>query len=123
MAKPDRWFEAIRLLAAGTPREEIAAQLGTSPRSLRRWAKDPAFQAALADARSKVLDRVVEEVQGASLRAVQVLRGALEDESPTIRVRAADRLLSHATKLTELVDLEQRVRELEGREPRREGAA
>lgn len=123
MATTDRYFEAIKLLASGMTREDVSKRLGISSRSLRRWAKDPAFQAALNESRSSVLSRVVEEVQAASLAAVAVLSEALQDESPAIRVRAADRLLSHTTRLTELVELEQRVKLLEEGDLAREGAA
>ncbi|WP_171471370.1 hypothetical protein [Frigoriglobus tundricola] len=46
-------------------------------------------------------------------KAAGVLEALLTSETETTRLRAADRLLDHAVKTAEVLELEQRVEELE----------
>ena len=115
MAAREHLQDAIRLVVAGHDHQAVADEIGVSKRTVRRWSREPAFQAALTTAREQLLNQVVEQLKVGALRAVAEIQNALGDENPQIRLRAADRLLSHTLRAVELVEHEQRLRTLEER--------
>jgi len=89
---------AVRALLACSSRAEAAAACGVSERTLLRWIKLPVFAAAYAAAgRAQFSDALV-QLKSASRDATEVLRGALGDASPDVRVRAAAAILDAASR-------------------------
>lgn len=109
----DRKAQAALLLARGTTTDKTGEAVGVSGRTIRRWLEDPGFQADVETARQALLGEAVRALAGAARDAVTALQGALTDDSPGIRVRAASVLLNALPGLTEHYALEQRIAALE----------
>jgi hypothetical protein len=93
--------------------EDAAAKVGVAFRTLKRWLADPGFLTAYRDARRRVVEAVVGQLQAASAKAVQALVVNLECESPAARNTAARVILEMAVKGVELADVLQRLEALE----------
>jgi nitrogen-specific signal transduction histidine kinase len=100
------------LLTAGT-HAEAAVAAGISEATLQRWLRDPGFVAAYRQARRQVVEAAVAQLQRATSNAVATLERNLDCKNPSVEVRAAATILERATKAVELVDLAERVEELE----------
>ena len=109
-------LRAVELIAAGYSYEDTGAQIGRSPRTLRRWMKERPEIAAAVKARAN------EQVSGARAiltsgmsRAARSLvamsDGASDATSP--KVAASRAVIAEATNLTAVEDLTQRLERLE----------
>jgi hypothetical protein len=80
-----------------------------------RWLQLPEFQAAYRLARRDALSQSIARLQQATSAAAATLLKVLVDPNApaSSRIRAADSVLSHATKAIEIEDIEVRVSELE----------
>ena len=80
-----------------------------------RICKTRQFKEAYRTARWEAFSRSLARLQMASEAAVSALLKVMVDKTtpPASRVRAADRVLDHATKATALEDIEGRIAELE----------
>ena len=107
--------EAIAALLSQRNIEEAARTIGVAPNTLRRWMKEPEFDAAYRKARRDAFSQSIARLQQASSAAVATLMKVMVDPGapPSTRVRAADCILGHAAKAIELEDIEFRVSELE----------
>lgn len=65
-------------------------------------------------ARAELVSRAAGRLAGSMTAASDTLASLLTDDDPAIRLKAADKILAHALRAAELVDLEARVSELEG---------
>jgi hypothetical protein len=108
-----RQLKAIAALLAGKTKAKAARAAGVSRMTLDRWLKDRDFQAAYRDAVHRVFGEGIDRLQAVSRRAVRALERCLTSNRASDRIRAADRLLSHALRAAELRDLTERVEELE----------
>jgi hypothetical protein len=106
---------AIAALLSQRNVEEAARAVGISTRTLLRWLKVPEFQAAYREARRAAFGQSVARLQqGAAAAATTLLKTMIDPNTPaSVRVRAADCVMSHATKAIEIEDIEARVTELE----------
>ena len=85
----------IAELVLGKTHEEAGAAVGVSAETVSRRMREPAFVAALTQARRDHLDVVVRRLSAHALDAVDELhRLALEDESSTVRLNACRALAS-----------------------------
>jgi len=107
--------EAIIALLTNRSLEETARAVNIAPRTLYRWLKEPDFDAAYRQARRAAFGQCTARLQQASNAAVSsVLKIMVDQHSPaSTRLRAADLVLSHASKAMEIEDIEARVSELE----------
>jgi hypothetical protein len=107
--------EAIAALLSEPTFDEAAANVGISPRTLRRWQQDPSFAAGLRKARKDAYLQSIARLQEGSSAAVTTLLKVMIDANtpPACKVRAADSVLNHSAKAIEWEDLEARVSELE----------
>jgi hypothetical protein len=107
--------EAIVALLTQRNVEEAARAAGIGTRTLLRWLKVPEFQVAYRAARWDTFSQSIARLQQASGAAVStMLKVMVDSNTPAAsRVRAADRVLNHATKGIEVEDIEVRVSELE----------
>jgi hypothetical protein len=107
--------EAIAALLTQRNVEEAARAAGIGVRTLLRWLKLPEFQTAYRQARREAFNQAIARLQqGTSAAATTLLKVMIEPGTPaSVRVRAADSVLNHATKAIELEDIEARLSELE----------
>ena len=107
-----------RIIAAllGQPTLEKAARAcGLSKATVCRRLQEPQFRAEYRSARRQLLEVTISRLQDASTAAVAALRGALRVSAAGVRVTAARTILDFSMRGVELMDLEDRVIELEQR--------
>jgi hypothetical protein len=90
-----------------------AEAVGIHERTLREWLRDPAFDAALCEARRRAVDRAVAQLQRLCGRAARTLARAMRGEDVGVAVRAAKIVFDTALRGIELDDEVRRVEELE----------
>jgi hypothetical protein len=88
-----------------------AAKVGE--RTLQLWLQDAEFLAAYRGARQKVLEVALSALQGATRQAVAALGRNLKCGKPPVEVKAAAVVLAQAVRSAELLDLQERLAELE----------
>ncbi len=108
-------FRVIGCLLTSENVPQAAKASGISERTLRRWLRIPAFQDALRETETEVLQTACRRMGLLACRALQTLERILADDgaSEGARVRAAAAVLDHALRWRCQVVLEDRVRALE----------
>src|SRR5215472_4930350 len=106
---------AIAALLTQRNVEEAAKAAGISTRTLLRWMKEPEFQKAYREARRSAFSQAVAKLQqGATAASTTLLKIMLDPNTPaSVRVRAAEAVMSYSSKAIEIEDVEARVTELE----------
>jgi hypothetical protein len=104
---------AIGFLLTERTQEAVAEKTGVSTATLRRWLRLPTFMGAYRDARRLVVEAATGQVQRAALKAVRTLTRNLRCGNSSVEVRAAAIVLEQAFRGVELIDLVQRVEQLE----------
>lgn len=104
---------AALAIAAGRSNEQAAREAGVSARTVARWRAKDGFEDDIRTARRHLLNQLVNELEAGVREAVTVLRDALKDEAPAVRVRAASVLLGALPTITDHVDLSDRIAALE----------
>jgi hypothetical protein len=110
-----RQQQAIDALLTRQSEEEVCQEVGIHRSTLLRWKKLPAFQAALEAAHNACLREAVGKLKRYSMDAVDRLfheMGHATNETGH-KITAADKLLAHLVKLSDMADLKARVEELE----------
>ncbi len=94
---------------------DAAKKTGISRQVLYEWMQEPAFAAALREARVAAFTYTITRLQQLSEKALSVLEDNLDNVNtpPATRVRAAEVVLSHAAKGLEAVDILTRLEQLE----------
>jgi hypothetical protein len=100
-------------LASGKTLKDAAQTAGVSLTTAKNRNRDAGFKRRVRAARGALLQEATGKLVSGLGAAVLVLQQLLVDDDPGIRLKAADKLLSHSFRAAELVDLEQRVQELE----------
>jgi hypothetical protein len=98
---------------------EDAAKVAEVPvRTLYRWLKEPAFNAAYRQAKREAYGQAIARLHQMASAAVSTLGKVMVDPAtpPATKVRAADSILSHTSKAIEIEDIEARVTALEDAE-------
>lgn len=111
-----RQEKAILALIRAPTRAAAAKEAGVGVSTLRRWLKEDAeFKTAYREAVAEILEGTTRKAQRAAGEAVDVLRNIATDtsEQAAPRVSAADKILIHAAKLTEQLDVLDRLTALE----------
>lgn len=103
---------ALIELALVNSNARAAEAAGVSERTVRRWAQQPAFMAAFREKARQNSEHATGALRAAQLQAVNVLWEQLTDDSPTVKYRAASRLLEIGIQLREH-DVDERLAELE----------
>ena len=109
-----------RFVAAMLTERDIAraaTKAGITIRTGYRWARLPEIQDALKNATSGALEDTMRRLVGLGELALDALQSVLQDSEATHheKIRAADIILSKILVWSELVDLEDRISELERR--------
>lgn len=106
---------ALAALLSSRTIADAATTAGVNERTLRRWLATEAFSTAYRAAARTVAHAATTAVLGAQAEAVEVIRGALADPNPNVRLRAAGQLLDLGVRISDgdmadrLVQLEQEV--------------
>jgi AcrR family transcriptional regulator len=104
---------AVAALLAHPTVAQAAAAAGVSERSLYNWFKEPAFLKAYREGRRQLVEAALGQLQRATAQAVRTLVRNLKAAKASDQVRSALGILDRAVKAVELIDLEERVAELE----------
>jgi len=98
-------LRSISLLCQGRQQVSIAAELHCGVETLRRWLKDPTYQAALIRGRRQVWVEVMSEASLGLGTALNVLQRIMinEETPPSSRVQAASKFIELVRPL-DLVD-------------------
>lgn len=94
---------------------EAAQAAGIGYRTLSGWMRDPRFLRKLRRAQRAMVEHTIARLQGVGAKAVQTLEAELSGDVPSVRVRAAEVLLSQLAKAVEQRDLLERLEALEQR--------
>ena len=92
---------------------EAATKAGVSASTLYRWLSEPAFQTRYRAARRQVVEQAICGLQRATIEAVDALRRNLTCGLPAAEITAAKSVIDFSVKGIELMDLVQRVEQLE----------
>ena len=92
-----------------------------SKSTLCRWLQEPAFQKAFRAARRQVLEAALSSLQEAAGAAVGALKRNLGCRKASVEVQAARAILDYAMRSVEMLELEERVRQLEASVSQRTG--
>jgi DNA-binding MurR/RpiR family transcriptional regulator len=94
---------------------EAATKAGISESTLLRWLRDPTFQGRYREARRQVVEQAIVGLQQAAGDAVTVLSAIAGDATQPAgaRVSAARTILDQSFRSLELVDLVERIEQLE----------
>src|SRR5262245_4330147 len=112
--KIDRKQEALIAALLIEPTHVAAAErTGVSEATLQRWLRRPTFCDAYRAARRRVLEAALGRLQQSAGKAVEALERNLACGQPAHEVRAALGILDQAVKAAELLDLSERLEELE----------
>jgi hypothetical protein len=101
-------------LACGASVEAAARQCKLSERTVYRRLEDPEFKGRLDSVRSDMIQRSAGMLTAAAGEAVRTLLSLQKDTTPAaVRLGAARAILEIGIKLRQLVELEQRLAEVE----------
>ena len=106
---------AVAALLSAPSVGQAAKKVGLSKATLYRWMQEPDFRTALRSARREIVDATIGRLQAVTTEAVTALHKALTCHTPTVRVSAARAILGFSFRSVELMDLEDRIAELEQR--------
>ena len=115
MADNVRDLEIIQCLLTTRTQREAAKCAKCSEKTIYRRMADPAFAAALADERAKILDIITDELERLSLASVRRLWGYIENDLADDKtvLRACGLALANAARYRENTDLRLRLEALE----------
>jgi hypothetical protein len=107
--------QAIVALLSHRTIEEAAHAIGIVPNTLLRWMKEPEFDAAYRVAKRAAFGQSIARLHYLSSAAVSTLGKVMLDPAtpPATKVRAADSILNHTSKVIETEDIEGRIAVLE----------
>ena len=111
--RPRQEEAAISALLSEPTIERAATVAGVGESTLRRWLAEPEFKAQYRAARRQVVEAAIGRLQTASTKAVDTLERNLACGIPAVEVGAARSILDQSIKAVELVDLAERVEQLE----------
>ena len=88
---------------------DLAKDAGIGRTTLYRWMQDDNFRQQLEYLREETLRLAETELMGMAYKAAGVIYQALEDENPSVRIRAAQAALNQAHKAEYGQRLERRI--------------
>jgi hypothetical protein len=94
---------------------QAAEKVGVDESTLRRWLKEDSFKKEFRTARRDVVETAVGRLQQSTSKAVETLERNLNCGQFGSEIRAALGILENAVKAVELIDLAERLEQLETR--------
>lgn len=113
MPKTTNQEKALAALLECVSIADAAKHCGLSQETLYRYLRDQAFVSDYRNARRQVVENSIMQLQQASGEAVETLRRNLTCENPNAEIRAAQIILDNAIKGVELVDVIERLEQIE----------
>lgn len=109
-------LRVISLLMQGLPHDEVADRAGSSRSSIKRWLKQDAFRSALTQAKSEAWAASSAALTAHAGIAAKTLADTMKDDDApaSVKVRAAEIVISFVQKAFESDLLESRLSVLEG---------
>ena len=106
---------ALKAFLEGNDWKTTAQIAGCHVSSITRWMRLPEFREAINDATNLGFVEAGNRLTGSAYRAACTLDGLMMDESskPEVKLKAAVEILNYALKLSENMDLQNRIRLLE----------
>jgi hypothetical protein len=104
---------AILALLEAPTIDAAAKQAGISPATMTRWLKREDFQAAYRAARRTMFESSLSRLQTLAGKAVSTLEKNLTCGKVSTEVRSAEAILLHGKEAAMLLDVTQRLAELE----------
>ena len=116
---PRKFEQALAALLSESSVARAAAKVGVSEKTLRNWLKQPDFVAAYRDAQKDLVEAGSVVLKKFNVRAATTLAKNLTCGKPAAEIHAAKVLLEMTMKLTDHLDLAERVAALEQAEQAR----
>jgi predicted transcriptional regulator len=109
------WTQVMARLLEGDLISEAGAKYGVTERTVLNWLAEPEKSKQYASLQSQLLEGTVNLLRSGGRDSVHALHEIVVDTkaSRTERTRAADRLLQHLLRATEIQDLVKRLDKLE----------
>ena len=103
-------------LACGATVLHASQQAKVSERTVYRWMTNPQFRQRLCSLKDEMVQRTASMLRAASLEAVKTLVSLLNPSTPaSVRFSAGRSIVELNLKLREAVELEERLKALEGK--------
>ncbi len=113
MPKQTNKEKALSALVNSPSIREASRASGLSEETLYRFLKDKEFLAEYRSARRATVENAITQIQNATSEAVETLQRNLRCENPAAEIRAAQIILDNALKGVELVDILERLEQIE----------
>ena len=94
MARKIRDEDLLPLMLSGKSQVAIAEELGVTRAAVCNRVNDPDFVEVLAQYRRRILDNIVTDLTSSAQKCVATLEQLLDDDSSSIRLSAASKILS-----------------------------
>jgi hypothetical protein len=114
-----RQEQALAALLVQPSIDRAAEACKVNERTLRRWLREQAFLTAYRDARRQEVEAAVSLLQRIAAKAVATVHRNLDCNKPAVEVKAAVAIIDRALRGVELLELVERVEELERRDQAR----
>lgn len=109
-----RQLHALPSLLSHPSIAQASKDCGVSEKQIWEWMNQEDFRAELYHQKSKIIARVVNKLQQASLKASETLIDLMDNgKSDTIKHKAAVDILNLTMKYTQMYELEDRIQRLE----------
>ena len=108
-----RQQSVLPIVAVARSIAQAARDSGVAESTLRRWLAEPSFREELDLLRKESADLARKQAQAALPACLSVVSEiAMESEEPSLRLRAAQFLITYATRISEIESLRQEVQDL-----------
>jgi hypothetical protein len=107
---------AVSALVEGNSVRVAAQIVGCTEMSIQRWIRSvPAFTEMVEAGKAQAVTYASNRLSSAAFSAVVVLEAVMNDvgANPSVRVKAADSLLNNTLRMSELIDMRNRLAALE----------
>lgn len=105
----------LPLLVSGETIEEACRVASVNRTTFYRWMRQPHFKDALTSARDEAFVGAMARLKSTLTQAADTLVSLLQSNDENIKLRTADRVVTHALRISEIEDLQKRLEELERR--------
>jgi transposase-like protein len=100
-------------LAAGSTAASAARELDIGLSTVKRRMAEQQFQQLVADLRAEMVAAALGRMADNMTRAADQIAALMNDENPSVRLRASRALISLGLKMHQAVDVDQRLRSLQ----------
>lgn len=112
MARKLKDEDLLLLMLSGKSQTVIAEELSVTKTTITRRIHTPEFAEMLAQYRKKILDGVITSLTTNAQKSVNTLVQLLDEESPSIRLNAASKILQLTQDYTLQTDLMRDIEEI-----------